>query len=70
MITIMLAGGALLFVLVLFVLPPLWRLVRWELAWDWRIAMFGWHAFLFGAALGAVAAFLAVTHWHAALFGH
>lgn len=54
---------------VLFVLRPLWRMARWELAWDWRIAMFGWHSFLFGLAIGAIASFLLVAHWHTSLFG-
>ena len=53
----------------LFVVPSFWRLVRWELAWDWRIAMFGWHTFLFGLALGTAGCFLLVAHWHVQIFG-
>ena len=62
MLTPILAVIAALLLMALFVLPSFWRLVRWEIAWDWRIAMFGWHAFLLGLFLGAVTA-LALA-WH------
>jgi peptidoglycan/LPS O-acetylase OafA/YrhL len=61
--------AAIVLIVALFVVPPFWRLVRWEMAWDWRIAMFGWHTFLFGLALGAIGCFLLVAHWRVQIFG-
>jgi hypothetical protein len=52
-----------------WVLSRVWRLVRGELAWDWRIAMLAWHAFWLGAVLGAFACFLLVAHWRTTIFG-
>jgi hypothetical protein len=59
-VAVMLAFAVLLVV----VLRPLFRLVRWEIAMDWRIAMFGWHAFLAGCFVGAVALLVVLMHWH------
>ena len=61
--------GAAVLALIFFVVPSFWRLVRWEMAWDWRIALFGWHTFLFGLALGAIGCFLLVAHWRVQIVG-
>ena len=52
-----------------FVVPPFWRLVRWELSWDWRIMQFGLHAFILGAMLGGAAAFVIIAHYRFQIFG-
>jgi hypothetical protein len=66
MIVTAVVGGVLLVGFLL--LAPLWRLVRWELSWDWRIFMFGWHSFWLGVLIGALCCFIAVEHWHQHLF--
>jgi hypothetical protein len=52
----LIAGFAVLAVFLLVV--GFFRVIRWELAWDWRILSFGLHAFALGLAIGAVTALI------------
>lgn len=41
------------------------RVIKWELAWDWRLLHFGFHLFALGLMLGAVSCLIVLYH-----FGH
>ena len=41
------------------------RIIKWELAWDWRLLHFGAHLFGLGLMMGVLSCLLVLAH-----FGH
>jgi hypothetical protein len=65
LVLFLLLGVACLLVVFLGAFRFLSRIIKWELAWDWRLLHFGAHLFGLGLIMGALSCLLVLAH-----FGH
>lgn len=63
LVLFVLLGLAALMVVFVGAFSWLSRVIRWELAWDWRLLKFGLHLFWLGVVMGGISSVVVLHHF-------